>query len=226
MNGETEAECKARRKEEDSRPEMIALFKQRESDSVYSTLSMIGVPGRALSFANKAEDTTAIRAITGLGSEGMLVLSGKVGCGKTVAAAKWILDYVMDKERWKATRVRGRDDETIDYKFTFFGSALWSSSSKISRIDHYSESEISDYKRCDRLVIDDLSAEYMDVKGFYLALLDEIINERYANKKGTVLTTNCDVVGFKEKYGERIVDRIREAGRFFGCGNESMRRKL
>jgi DNA replication protein DnaC len=74
-------------------------------------------------------------------------------------------------------------------------------------------------------VIDDLGSEYHDAKGFFQTLLDEIIDVRYAGKLPTVITTNLDAAGFAAWYGERIVDRVREGGRFIACGNASLRRR-
>ena len=74
------------------------------------------------------------------------------------------------------------------------------------------------------LVIDDLGAEFNDSKGFFASLLDELIDARYSHKLATIVTSNLDLEAFKTRYGVRIVDRIREAGRFVGCGAESLRR--
>ena len=73
------------------------------------------------------------------------------------------------------------------------------------------------------LVVDDLGSEYNDAKGFFSALLDEVIDCRYGAKLPTVITTNLDSSGFSARYGARVVDRIREAGRFINCGNTSLR---
>ena len=156
-----------------------------------------------------------------------------VGCGKTVAAAKWILDYASSREVWKMERLRDIDDVTNGYKFKFLGNAVWASSAALARVDHYDPQAVAIYANCDRLVIDDLGVEYMDAKGFYLSLLNELVDKRYAAQLATVMTTNCNLVDFRARYREksdegengRILDRVKETGRFFGCGTESLRKR-
>ena len=227
--GETKEQALERRRLEDERPEMqerreAAIAKCRSGCE--TCLAELGIPSRTLAAARSAEMTPSVKAVVGAGAGELLVLSGGVGCGKSVAAAKWLADFVLDEKRWKLLRAVDYEDNTIDYNYEFNrGSAVWESAARLSRIDHYDDEAISRLTKCDRLVIDDLFVEYMDAKGFYLSLLDEILNERYANHRATVMTTNFDVEQFKTRYGERIADRIREAGRFFGCGSESMRRR-
>jgi DNA replication protein DnaC len=92
-------------------------------------------------------------------------------------------------------------------------------------MDRFAANAVSSVTKAGFLVIDDLGAEYSDSKGFFASLFDEVVNARYENMRPTILTTNLDVEGFAARYGERIVDRIREAGRFLNCGAQSLRRR-
>jgi hypothetical protein len=222
---ETKDQCAARRKLEDAQPAMLELYETQKAAAVALALAQIGVPERALAVAHRCSPTPAVTVIEEVGSHGMLILSGGIGCGKTVAAAKWIFDYVSARENWKVKRRCNIDDETKDYEFEFRGNAVWTSSAKLARVDHYDAAALAQYTTCDRLVIDDLGVEFMDAKGFYLSFFNELIGDRYASQLATVLTTNCTVDEFKERYKGRVVDRVREAGRFFGCGEESLRKK-
>jgi len=225
---ETKEQYWDRRRAEDALPEMQKKKETAREQCLKVCASYIedmGIPSRTLAAANVAEQTQAVKAVIESGESEMLILSGGVGCGKSVAAAKWLIDYVRDEGQWSLSRSTDYEDNTIDYYYRPRGSAVWVSATQLSRIDHYDQEGVSKFTRCARLVIDDLFVEYMDAKGFYLSLLDEILNERYANQRATVMTTNFDAEHFKARYGERITDRIREAGRFFGCGSESMRRK-
>jgi DNA replication protein DnaC len=84
---------------------------------------------------------------------------------------------------------------------------------------------VDQFKDVPLLVVDDLGSEYNDAKGFFAALLDEVIDARYSARLATAITTNLNAATFAARYGARIIDRLREAGRFVNCGNTSMRRE-
>jgi DNA replication protein DnaC len=148
---------------------------------------------------------------------GILVLSGDPGCGKTFAAVKWIVDYVNDDSHWpqpgSAMQLRGRQPVFV-------------TAAALARWDRYEQEPMAKLLRAPRLAIDDLGAEYLDKNGFYAALLDEVLNERYAARVPTLLTTNLPVDEFKARYGERIAGRIRETGTFVACGGVDLRRRV
>ena len=73
------------------------------------------------------------------------------------------------------------------------------------------------------LVLDDLGAEYLDAKGSFLVDLDELIDTFYGDGRPLVITTNTDAAAFKARYGERIVDRLRECGVWLSIADGSMR---
>lgn len=73
---------------------------------------------------------------------------------------------------------------------------------------------------CSLLVIDDFGAEHLSP--WDMGHVDFIINERYNNQKATVFTTNLMtnskrdkktgeiiLIGLEDKYGDRIMDRLR-----------------
>lgn len=62
------------------------------------------------------------------------------------------------------------------------------------------------------LIIDDLGEEPKEVMvyGMIHTPLIDIISERYAAQRMTIITTNLEVDDLKAKYGERIIDRFRE----------------
>jgi DNA replication protein DnaC len=128
--------------------------------------------------------------------ERILVLGGDRGVGKTTAAA------------WLACQVHG---------------ARFLDATRLMRVDTYSDESMNPLERCPLLVLDDLGTEYADVKGKLSSLVDGLVNTRYAGLRRTVVTTNLNASQFKLRYGERIADRIREAGRFVELGGESLR---
>jgi len=131
----------------------------------------------------------------------ILVLAGDVGRGKTVAASWWLLQAVAQRQ------------------------PLFVSAARLSRWDRYDRGEMDRLLLASRLVIDDLGEEFNDTKGNFLAVLDETISDRVANRRPTVITTNLSLEDFTERYGIRIRDRIREAGRWQSFAGPSMRGK-
>jgi len=130
----------------------------------------------------------------------MLVLSGPAGVGKTVAAVQWVRAWVAAR-CGSALFVTALDITTADVR----GGALraW----------------------CDTgaLVLDDLGREYLDDRGWLLSLVEGVLDARYAARRPTIITTNLARDLFKARYGERIVDRLREAGTFIEVVGPSLR---
>jgi DNA replication protein DnaC len=184
-----------------------------------------GVPDRALDV--DAHETAAMVAVND--AVDMLILSGGVGVGKSVAAAQWMRTYVSEPSRWAPSRYDMMAKDCYSHKvmpsYQERTRPIWLTASQLARTDHYEQSGVDAIAKAPRLVVDDLGAEYNDQKGFFISLLDELIDLRYSGKRPTIITTNLDAEGFKGRYGVRIVDRIREAGRFVACGSESLRKR-
>lgn len=147
----------------------------------------------------------------------MTVLAGKVGVGKSVAAAWWLLqDYLPGGSGDLLGGSRGKK----------LARPLWVSAARLARWARYDDEEMARLLQASRLVIDDLYMEFADAKGNFQVTLDEVVNDRLSNDRPLVITSNLDVDGFRERYGERIADRIREHGRFAWFVGDSMRRRL
>jgi len=152
-----------------------------------------------------SQNTPAIRAIleAELAGKSMVALSGGVGCGKSAAAARYAIGAIR----------RAR-------------TTMWLQAWHLSRLSAFDAEVFTRYTEAPVLVIDDIGAEYQDEKGFWMMMLGGIINDRYDNDATmTILTTNLSGPRFKERYGERISDRIREIGVFAELPNGSLRRK-
>lgn len=76
------------------------------------------------------------------------------------------------------------------------------------------------------LVIDDLGGEYSGEKGWNSRVFNGLLDHRYSSSLKTIITTNLTASRFKDDYGERVTDRIREAGRWVTLGGTSVRKKL
>jgi DNA replication protein DnaC len=184
------------------------LAAQKLADAAQERASRIGSfekagwPKRALEAAASADPTKpALARIAAWKAdhECVLVLSGAPGCGKTTAAAHWAL-----KRTWPPAFLRAT---------TFAAS---------SRYDHARRSA---WLEAEALVLDDLGAEYADAKGNFLVDLDELVDTFYGDKRPLVITTNCTDADFKSRYGQRVVDRIRECGSWFSVNSASLRKK-
>lgn len=127
----------------------------------------------------------------------LVVLSGNNGCGKTTAASSWLL--------------AGK------------GGSLFVKAAALARWDCYDTEQMDRLLLAPRLVIDDLGVEYMDAKGRFLSVLTEVIDVRYDRSLPTVITTGLGAADFKLRYRERIIDRMREVGRFMELDGPSMR---
>lgn len=159
-----------------------------------------GFPRRAVEFAAKIDADHPVIARLGtwdLDEISALILSGPKGVGKTVAAAWWSL-------RRKAAPL-------------FLRASTFAASSR------YNRDERERWMGASALVLDDLGAEYVDAKGSFLVDLDELVDVFYGDKRPLLITTNCGAGAFKERYGERIADRIRECGAFFEWSGPSFR---
>lgn len=196
---------------------------QREKDgrraraaAQQEALLSIGLPGKDVDLlrTGKVEKTRAILALEMPAV--LIVLSGGTGTGKTTATSWWLWGWHRDPANWPEVSEWGTQPKCR-------GSAVFVTAAALARWGRYNEAEMDTILRATLLAIDDLGSEYLDTKGAYLSLLDEIVNERYANRRPTVLTTNLNVNDFRERYGERIADRIRESGRFEALGDDSMR---
>lgn len=132
----------------------------------------------------------------------ILVLAGGVGTRKTGAAC-WALTqragvFVLAEDLGKIAASRDEDSITL-----------------------YRQA-----KNAGLLVLDDLGSEYHDEKGWYVRAFSSLINARYQACAKTIITANLTAEKFKQAYGERVVDRIREVGRFAIVGGASLRRKV
>lgn len=175
-----------------------------------------GFPEMAIDAAlAELDDTTAMqraRMFVQMASHGLrkrlLILAGGVGVGKTTAAT-WVAMKGQDPRpgfiRISELERRGRYDKALG---------------------EWLEDKTS-------LVIDDVGAEYLDGKGAFRSLLDEIIDKFYSNKRTLVMTTNLrpkrksDDEGeqFYERYGDRVWSRLSQLGEWGDCGTRDLRRE-
>jgi DNA replication protein DnaC len=197
------------RKEEDEKRRVAneAIEEDKRARLVATKLEEMDIPARTLRSLDAIPlHTEALAAISK--QTDILVLSGGPGCGKSVAAAFWLVfNSISSKEG------------------ALWSAGYWVTAASLSRGYAYDQEAFSKLTKKHALVIDDLGTEYQDQKERYLATLAEIVETRFAREKITLITTNLGPVEFKARYGERLADRIREDGAFVECGTTSLRRK-
>lgn len=133
-----------------------------------------------------------------------LLLCGLCGNGKTTLAKAiaWLIGYLTEREEGYSKRKR----------------MLLYTAKNICRLCAASEKFKEQYDEYGRLftepmmIIDDLGGEPKEVMvyGMIHTPIIDIISERYAAQRMTIITTNLEVDALKEKYGDRIIDRFRE----------------
>jgi DNA replication protein DnaC len=129
----------------------------------------------------------------------IMVLAGRIGSGKTLAAALAIIEACKS------------------------GEGLFVDVRRLTRWDRFDNEEMDRLLDPSMLVIDDLGGEFTDSKGAFLSLLEEIISHRCGELKRTIITTNFPPEEFKTRYGERIWSRIIGAGVYVGSLDGDMR---
>jgi DNA replication protein DnaC len=130
-----------------------------------------------------------------------LIFSGKPGTGKTHLAAgiglKVAKDYRKDVLFSTVMRVVRRIKDT------------WGR--KDAGVYRESEGEaIAAFAGVDLLILDEVGVQFgSETEENFLF---DIINERYENRRPTIIISNLDIEGIKQYLGERAFDRLREDG--------------
>lgn len=129
----------------------------------------------------------------------ILALTGGTGAGKTLAGC-WIAQEVGGTRPGfiRATRLEraGRYDRDLD---------AWLRSRTM-------------------LVIDDLGVEFLDGKGAFISILDELVDIAWCRRTRLVFTANLDAKGLAERLGQRIWSRVADVGMVGPCGATDLRR--
>jgi DNA replication protein DnaC len=151
-------------------------------------------------------------------AERLLLLSGGVGCGKTLAAAHWLAQLPR----------YGKASDTPAGWNWLSGRAKCLRASTLTRLNLRYRDEDRDlfdgWKSARWLVIDDLGTESADS----LSHVEELVDAR-ASCGWTVVTTNLPVKAaeqspFGQRYGARISSRVFGNARVGVCGAVDLRR--
>lgn len=130
---------------------------------------------------------------------GFLFLQGKNGTGKT---------YIAKSIYWHKT---GFNYPRVDQKFAYFWECCELKQVFFENMSKNGNENLRDYcKNTELLIIDDIGANNMDLKGPFSEFLFSIINYRYENKDklGTIITTNMNGKDFSEAIGHAFLSRV------------------
>lgn len=146
----------------------------------------------------------AARWLINPGATPGLMLCGLYGNGKTTLAKAIarLVEYVTEQEKGYGGR---RVMKFITAK----------NICRLCAAGEKFKEQYDDYERLfsePMMIIDDLGEEPLEVMvyGMIHTPLVDLISERYANQRLTIITTNLEVGDLKEKYGSRIYDRLQE----------------
>jgi hypothetical protein len=88
---------------------------------------------------------------------------------------------------------------------------LWISAPELERLSRRKWSpEFEELERAPILVVDDLGEELRSEES--VAMISSLLTCRMGARLPTIITTNLNGQAFQGRYGERIVDRVRQSG--------------
>ena len=126
-----------------------------------------------------------------------LVMTGKVGTGKTHLAAA-IANYL----------IQNRKEEPL---FMGVSQVIRCIKNTWNKNSEHAESEVMQwFVEPDLLILDEIGVQFGSETE--KMLIFEIINKRYESIKPTVVLSNLTLAEIAEVMGERVVDRLREGG--------------
>ena len=179
------------------RIEEQAAFARRQREEV---LRRVNVPRKCIEALADLERTKAIETVE-QAKELLVVLAGGVGVGKSVAAAHWLATKLGDVTPGPHMGRRWYVFGTLPPFGPLFDEAC----------------------RVRAAVLDDVGTEVHDESDRSRSMMDAIVNERHSNGRSTCITTNLDAARFRERYGERVYDRLRGDGIWYAVAGKSRR---
>lgn len=154
----------------------------------------------------------------------MLLMGGGVGSGKSCAAAE-----ALRLARRPATIA---DDAGVMHESWQWATsrALFVSAARLSSQSSWSDEGSRLWERARTaavLVIDDLGVESLSERGPFFSDLHDLVDARYQDEtKRTVITTNLEGKAFVDRYGARVLSRIRERGIACSVGRDDLRGRV
>jgi len=143
-------------------------------------------------------------------SEGWLVLAGDVGTGKTTFATATFNDMVAKRVRRNTQYGSKRPPKWLTEAKFLRGAGLAGSAGYHGRAAFVGTMAI-----CPILVFDDLGGQRVPLTNWGAGAIRDIMDERYANMRPTILTTNLATWDeLAQRYGDHIVSRMIERAKY------------
>ena len=147
----------------------------------------------------------------------IIMLAGKYGCGKTLAACCMIPLFLAVKGKCRPVASENTGKLRFDECWRF------TTSHHVLKVAFDDGNDL--FTTSDLVVVDDIGWEHFTDKGFGISEWDRFFDSRYRGMRPTILTTNLTAVEFQNRYTKRIYDRLRESAIWFESAGESLRRK-
>jgi len=179
-----------------------------------SELLALGCPPRAVAMVLEGGlvETDATRFLDKPADDKPLtLLCGPPGTGKTVAGVRWLAGLHEAMARGEYAKQQVSDPLFI----TAFALARW---------PRYDDETMRWLRVSRAIALDDLGREYLDAKGHFASVLEELVDLRYSHERPLLVTSNLTSSGVWERVGMRIHDRWRECGRVLEIRAPSLRR--
>lgn len=141
------------------------------------------------------------RAFVAQTERAVLVLLGGTGTGKTTAAT------------WIAREVGGSRPVMV-------------AATTLERRGRYDTAFAARLDTATLVVLDDLGVEPMDAKGYFAALVDELVDRAYRDHRRLVVTSNADLAELRDRLGARVGSRFVQAAMTAACGDVDLRRPV
>jgi DNA replication protein DnaC len=197
-------------------------------------LRRVGIPDRAIAtITGDLDETDALRAVRAFlaTNDSFLVLAGRPGTGKTVAAARGLLEVPPEHVGIVNDPFVSRDGAptTIQRPRT----VRFTDAHELAQASNFDGDLWGQLRRVHLLVIDDTGRELLDNTGRALGNLVNLLCRRHDDAKRTICTTNLEAQAWIKRYcshdGGRLLDRMleqeRQDGRspFYAVAGSSLR---
>lgn len=197
-------------------PAEVPTVAQLDRDMEQSGYSLRSI--RALSDAKGPAVEKAASLLPKMLSDGIILLLGPTGRGKTVMAA-WIA-----RERQKSGKKCGQFLSAYGLFSTVkstYGGKSQRETAAGNMVPLDSAHLIREWSKAKFLVIDEIQTRAETP--WEDAMLEEIINNRYGAMLPTLLIANLDAEKAQTSLGPRVIDRARECGGIVNCNWSSYR---
>lgn len=218
---------------EAARPEIEAAeakLRARASEALEAGqvrhLGACGVPEKLLAvFRDQGPGNTSAMAGAAewlKGDKVFLVLTGGWGSGKSVAAA-WTL---LQARKWAKGMAHPLADEPVRWAEYDARRGLYITAAALHFAPRFTDdgkpSLLDRAATCEWLALDEFRAE--DVKGAGLERFEEVLGERYAARRRTVITTNLPGSEVAALLGKKLASRFAEEALVVDTGDTDLRR--